>query len=322
MAERWNGTEWAVQSTPNPSGATESYFHGVSCSSSTACTAVGFYKTSSSNWLPLAERWNGTEWSIQSTPLPTGSIETLLEDVSCTSSTACIAVGDYRVSLGATRVTWAARWNGTEWSVQATPNPAEQTETHLEGISCASSTFCTAVGSYRKNAERENEHLSFAERWNGTEWSLESTPGPAGVTQSWLGAVSCTSSTACTAVGYYRNSSDVYVTLADQWNGTEWKLQSTPNPTGATENLLGGVSCASSTTCTAVGYYKNSSGTYVTLGERWNGTEWTIQSTLNQTGATESELSGVSCSSSTVCHAVGYYKNGSGTEVTLAEMYE
>ena len=320
LAERWNGTEWSVQSTPNPAGATASYFHGVSCWSATACTAVGFYKTTSSqgNWLPLAERWNGAEWSIQAVPAPTGSIETFLEDVSCSSSTACTAVGEYRASLETYRVTWAARWNGTEWSVQSTPNPVEQTESRLEGVSCSSSTACIAVGQYRKNSEPENKHLSFAERWNGIEWLLESTPSPAGVTQSWLGAVSCSSSTACTAVGEYENSSRRKVTLVDRWNGTEWALQSTPNPTGSTASLLAGVSCSLAAACTAVGWEKNSFGTYVTLAERWNGAEWKVQFTPNPIGATEGELSGVSCA--TACIAVGWDKNSWDTAVTLAEL--
>jgi hypothetical protein len=54
--------------------------------------------------------------------------------------------------------------------------------------------------------------------------------------ESRLLGVSCTSSTACIAVGYYKNSSEVVVPLAERWNGTEWKVQSTPNPAGAAES--------------------------------------------------------------------------------------
>jgi hypothetical protein len=42
LAERWNGTSWAIQATPNPGGAQRSELLGVSCSAATACTAVGF----------------------------------------------------------------------------------------------------------------------------------------------------------------------------------------------------------------------------------------------------------------------------------------
>ena len=325
LAERWNGSEWSVQTTPNASGATESYLHGVSCPSSTSCTAVGHYKNSSGKNVTLAEHWNGTEWTIQTTPNPSGKEEAFLEDVSCSSSTACIAVGLSQDSGNSQGAALSERWNGTEWSIQAMPNPEaehpleETVVTEIRGMSCSSSTACTAVGWFHESAKG---YKTLAERWNGTEWSVQTTPNPSEAKDPWLGAVSCTSSTACTAVGDYYNSAGSNVTLAEHWNGTEWSIQATPNPSGATVNLLGGVSCSSSTACIAVGYDKNSSGTYVTSAERWNGTEWLLQSTPNPSGASESELSGVSCSSATVCHAVGYYKNSSGTEVTLAELYE
>jgi hypothetical protein len=79
--------------------------------------------------------------------------------------------------------------------------------------------------------------------------------------------VSCVTSSACTATGTYVNSAGVYVTLAEQWNGTEWAIQSTPNPSGATFSAIGGVSCVSSGGCSTVGRYINSSGTEVTLAE-------------------------------------------------------
>lgn len=56
LVERWNGTAWAVQSSPNPSSA--SYLNGVSCTSASACIAVGHYVSGSS--VTLAERWDGT----------------------------------------------------------------------------------------------------------------------------------------------------------------------------------------------------------------------------------------------------------------------
>jgi hypothetical protein len=95
MAERWNGS---LQSTPNPSGAKTTELYGVLCSSSTACIAVGYDQNSSGVYLSLPEIWNGTEWKIQTTAEPTGTINSLLKSVSCTSSTACTAVGWYETA--------------------------------------------------------------------------------------------------------------------------------------------------------------------------------------------------------------------------------
>jgi hypothetical protein len=81
----------------------------VSCTSATACTAAGFYSNATTT-VTLAERWNGTTWSIQTTPNPTGGSGSTLDGVSCASAKACTAVGGY--NNGTTGVTLAERWNG------------------------------------------------------------------------------------------------------------------------------------------------------------------------------------------------------------------
>jgi hypothetical protein len=61
------------------------------------------------------------------------------------------------------------------------------------------------------------------------------------------------------AVGRFKNSSGVYVTLAERWNGSKWEIQTTPNPEGAKASYLAGVSCVSLSVCEAVNYFVNSS---------------------------------------------------------------
>jgi len=43
----------------------------------------------------LAEQWDGTAWSIQTTPNPRGELTSALAAVSCTTSTACTAAGEF-----------------------------------------------------------------------------------------------------------------------------------------------------------------------------------------------------------------------------------
>lgn len=315
LAERWNGSEWSIQWTPSPSGVTKSALRGVSCTSSTACVAVGGYVNSSGAEVTLAETWNGTEWAVQPTPNPTGSTLSRLESVSCVSSTACTAVGYYYNSFHV-EVTLAEMWNGTSWTVQSTPNPASAIASAFSSVSCTSPNACTAVQDYLNSS---SVFVALVERWNGTSWSEQSTPTPTGSTATLLHSVSCTSSTACTTTGRYTNSAGVVITLAETWNGTSWTIQSTPNPTGSTLNRLEGVSCTSSTACTAAGFYHNSSGTELALAETWNGTSWTIQSTPPPPGSLATGLRGISCTSSTTCTAVHDYLNSSSTLVTLAE---
>ena len=59
-----------VQQRPPSRAALASTLWAVSCTSATACTAVGYYATTSGASAALAERWNGTAWAVQPTPNP------------------------------------------------------------------------------------------------------------------------------------------------------------------------------------------------------------------------------------------------------------
>ena len=167
LAERWNGRKWAIQPTPKHPHGNESELTGVSCRSATACTAVG-NSGSINATLTLAERWNGRKWVVQPTPSPSGTnnpsgtSESELAGVSCSSAKACIAAGDYYNRSG-TQVTLAERWNGRKWVVQRTPNPADDGASLLKGVSCSSAAACTAVGPYVKKSGAEP---TLAERYS------------------------------------------------------------------------------------------------------------------------------------------------------------
>jgi hypothetical protein len=306
---------WLLQTTPNDTGGVESFLTRVSCSSSTACTSVGEYLTLEDGGYAFAERWNGTAWTVQSIPNPTGAEESYLQGVSCTSSTACTATGGYYNSEGKL-VSLAESWNGTEWKVQTVPSPSGAKSSVLHVVSCKSSAECTAVGRYENS---EGVYLALAERWNGTEWKVQTVPNPTGTKESLFKGVSCASSTACTADGWYVNSSGSTATLAESWNGTEWKVQTTPNEAGATASKLSGVACTSSTACEAGGWYVSSEGHELALAESWNGTEWKVQTVPKPTEAVDSILDGVSCFSSSDCAASGTYETSSTSDATLAE---
>jgi hypothetical protein len=56
LAERWNGSTWGIQATPDPTGTTEAELTGVSCPASvTTCMAAGFYATPTVDISALAE---------------------------------------------------------------------------------------------------------------------------------------------------------------------------------------------------------------------------------------------------------------------------
>jgi hypothetical protein len=144
---------------------------------------------------------------------------------------------------------------------------------------------------------------------------------PAGASGFELAAISCPAADSCTAVGeaYTSGSTPAQANLAEYWNGSTWAIQATPNPAGATETDLSGVSCTSPVSCTAVGYYSGSVLSQSTdLAEYWDGSTWAIQATPSPAGATITDLSGVSCTSSASCTAVGVYVPASGLNMPLA----
>lgn len=278
VAERWNGTAWHIQAAPVPAGAHNADLSGVACTSRSACVAVGGYTARTGQSRELAERWNGTRWSIQAIANPAGSVLKGLSGVSCTSARACTAVGSYVPPRGHLSSTLAERWNGTSWHIQATPNPPMRAA-HLRGVSCSTAGVCTATG---YAIDSTDTVFPLAEAWNGTRWHIQATPTPSGFAFfAPLSSVSCASPRACTATGSWDNTAGDEFTLAERWNGTRWSIQATPNPAATTARALEGVWCTSPSACTAIGSYVASSGLSKTLAERWNGTRWSIQATPN-----------------------------------------
>ena len=315
LGERWDGSAWTVESTPNRSVATDA-FAAVACPTTSACTAVGVNGEGLLATRTLAEAWDGTNWTIQAIPNPGGALENFLFGVACSSATACTAVGAYAANIGNGELTLAERWNGSRWAVQTTPNPAGGHIVTLEAVSCPLTYACVAVG----QSSDGNKTLTLIERWNGSSWTIQQSPSPA--PDNFLNAVSCATSTSCAAVGYdYQGSTGSYLPLVEHWNGSQWSIQSAPNPSSAFRTVLASVACPSATVCTAVGNYSNHNGDSVPLAERLSGGHWTIQATPAPMGATSSYLTSVSCPSATACTAIGGYQDSSGQTKILTERW-
>lgn len=232
LAESWNGSRWTIAPAVNPAGATSSPLAAISCTSAEACTAVGSYTAKSGTQTGLAERWDGTNWTMQDV----GSTSGALNGVSCPSPTDCVAVG-----------AGVEAWDGTNWSVQPTTTPASASSATLNAVSCTSASACVAIGN------------DFAEVWNGISWSSQSTAAGA------LYAVSCSSADACTATGGVAAAG--IPARAESWNGAGWTAQSVPQPNGATGSQLAGVVCSGAADCLAVGSFTTSASPSLPLAE-------------------------------------------------------
>jgi len=147
LAELWDGSAWKALPTPNPSDGRGSVPTAVSCKSTSACTAVGYYQNQSyqDNPVAIAESWNGTVWTLHPAPVA-GAVQSQLDAVSCTGPAACVATGSYDNSTGNQHVPLAEAWNGTAWTVQPAPNPPHAQVSGFSGVSCTGGLACTAVG--------------------------------------------------------------------------------------------------------------------------------------------------------------------------------
>ncbi len=98
---------------------------------------------------------------------------------------------------------------------------------------------------------------------------------------------------------------------------SSWAVQASASGQ-AYANYLESISCATATSCIAVGYNENGS-IERTLAESWNGKQWRVQPTPNP-GNTFNILYAVSCTTASACVAVGDFNNGTGHS-TLAEVW-
>lgn len=153
-------------------------------------------------------------------------------------------------------------------------------------------------------------------------------PAAPAVINGTLQDVSCASASSCMAVGWAQHASGqpANITVAEQWNGSSWRVLPTPTPDQGSGGELLGVSCVSSSDCMAVGQalIYHAKGEFVAsypLAEHWNGTAWAIVPTvkLAHTGAV---LNRIACTGADSCMAVGSEggpKND--TQFTFAESW-
>jgi hypothetical protein len=263
LVEAWNGTTWTEQPAPAPNGSTGSVLSAVSCTSTLACVAVGSSDVNpAGDYVTLAEVWDGTSWTIASTPNPAKGSQLL--GVSCSSAAACVAVGSWQkpppIGPRAGSKLLAEDWNGTDWAIQKTPPLTSSAFGQLSGVSCLSSVTCLAAG----YSGLPGAAVPIVDIWDGSTWTAEATPGVTGAAATQLYDLSCPSASACTGVGAANFASRVQ-TLVEAGSDDTWVSQPTPDPS---VNSLSAISCASGTSCTAVGYsYDRKDGSYTTLVE-------------------------------------------------------
>ena len=155
------------------------------------------------------------------------------------------AVGYYYNGTGDRTLT--EHWDGTAWSIIASPNPGTGND-YLSGVIATSSDRIWAVGYYNNTSGPAQTLVEFS---GGTAWTVVLSPN-IGTNGSYLTGIAPASPIDIWAVGNYLSIS-VYRTLIEHWNGSAWSVVTSPN-SGTVENYLYGVAPVSSTDVWAAGF--------------------------------------------------------------------
>lgn len=277
------------------------HLDGVSCTSATACVAVGSYSFSSSNQAlseNLVEYYDGRHWSFVNAPNLRQGIGDGLGSVSCAASTFCAAIETNGGSL-------IKPAHDGHWFPVPTARRGSGASV-LTSVYCTSSRWCAAVGGYQATG-----YQPFVQTYQGKGWSVVPDTNPTG---GELNSVTCVTDRSCTAVG-----GNGQQPLIESFNGTAWSLVAAPDP-GSVYNDLNGIACTSVLSCVAVGQYSDGGTSWGTLVVSLLHGAWVDVPSPDQ--GYSPDLDSVSCGTTASCMAVGYdlAHPGTGPYQSLVEM--
>lgn len=256
ITAHWDGFAWSLVPTASV-GVSGTTLTGVAASAAHDVWAIGYSNTYGTPQT-LVQRWNGSQWSLVSSPAFGGGSS--LEAITSLATNDVWAVGTRDgAAFGTTVATLAVHWNGSAWSAIPTPNIGNRWNS-LEAVSGSSANDVWAVGSWRHIG---GLFQNLALHWNGSQWSIVPTPNLSGA-ENQLQAVVAISSNDAWALGS-TNDGITGRSIYLHWNGSVWS--SVPGPGNGTA-LAGGedLVALASNDVWAVGS---------TLSH-WDGTSWTL----------------------------------------------
>jgi hypothetical protein len=117
---------------------------------------------------PLAEHWDGTQWSVIPTA-STGGCAVGAYDVVAISSNDVWMVGEQIQDCGVAVTAFSEHWDGTQWTIVDVPGPGRNSLFYsFRAVAATSSNNVWAVGL----TQQHGVNVPLTERWDGTQWSV------------------------------------------------------------------------------------------------------------------------------------------------------
>ncbi|HET9060262.1 MAG TPA: hypothetical protein VFN61_10105 [Acidimicrobiales bacterium] len=282
---------WSAQVAPEPAKNAAGEVPGevqthtglldVQCVGTQFCVGVGQYNDAVGKTYGLIDTYSGGKWTGIDAPEPSGRtpIGTVrgtdnnggqfaqLNAVSCSSTTSCVAVGDYE-DVNQTRWPLIDTWDGKSWTASLAPEPLNKAAISaarkrgaslyggygfLQGVSCTPRGTCTAVGQWADGTARIH---ALVDTLTSGAWRAATAPLPlrdlsgqgaataAGNAEAFLLRVACPLPSYCIGAGDYRDRLGKETGLLDVLQKGRWRPYRAPEP--RTDAMGGGPALDSS----------------------------------------------------------------------------
>jgi hypothetical protein len=218
LAEHWSPrtNSWVIQ--PSLNIGFSPGFLAASELAPNDVWAVGSYTDpSGSPDDTLTEHWNGSAWSIMSSP-NVGTNENFLDSVAAISTNNVWAVGYQNSCTNFPTCPpqgLVEHWNGTTWAVVASPDVAGL-QNSLVAVTATATGEAWAAGSTYNYATQQSQTL--VEHWNGTAWAIATTASIGGFNSRFVGVGALSASDVWAVGNFESTSSSPYQTLVERYH--------------------------------------------------------------------------------------------------------
>lgn len=229
VIQHFDGNQWSIVASPHFAGGDT--LNSVQAISANDIFAVGTANADlASAASPLVEHFDGSTWSVVSTPLFSTPVQ--LNQLAIISATDMWAVG-VSGTLQTTELPFAMHFDGTEWKQVSVPAGKNKIFTELRGVTAIATNDVWAVGFTETNGAPAE--VTLTEHWDGTAWSIVPSPnqGASGGIQpeNQLFGVSAISSTDVWACGFnVVVKTGNFAILIEHWDGKTWTVSPSPQP--------------------------------------------------------------------------------------------